>query len=209
MDLRITFGVHRDEQTSGIANHAAVEGLRPEDLAGLDDVLAATGLVGSLRVEDGEVGKGASGPGIELVVSLVERGLTDTASMLGVGTALWALIAKVQSRRKRRVEVQQPEVIGALAVAAAISPAGGLTGSWIGQSVCLTGGGGPGSGTDSRDVWATPVSLSSGDVRVIFSAPSGLVLGDVVVAPAWTAERGELDPAAALATFNRLNGLSD
>ncbi len=39
MDLRITFGVHRDEQTSGIANHAAVEGLRPEDLAGLDDVL--------------------------------------------------------------------------------------------------------------------------------------------------------------------------
>ncbi len=182
MDLRITFGVHRDEQTSGIANHAAVEGLRPEDLAGLDDVLAATGLVGSLRVEDGEVGKGASGPGIELVVSLVERGLTDTASMLGVGTALWALIAKVQSRRKRRVEVQQSEVIGALAVAAAISPAGGL---------------------------ATPVSLSSGDVRVIFSAPSGLVLGDVVVAPAWTAERGELDSASALATFNRLNGLSD
>jgi len=178
MDLRITFGVHRDEQTSSIANHAAVEGLRPEDLAGLDDVLAATGLVGSLRVEDGEVGKGASGPGIELVVSLVERGLTDTASILGVGTALWALIAKVQSRRKRRVEVQQP-------------------------------GGGPGSGTDSRDVWATPVSLSSGDVRVIFSAPSGLVLGDVVVAPAWTAERGELDSASALATFNRLNGLSD
>lgn len=171
-------------------------------------MLAATGLVGSLRVEDGEVGKGASGPGIELVVSLVERGLTDTASMLGVGTALWALIAKVQSRRKRRVEVQQPEAIGALAVAAAISPAGGLTGSWIGQSVCLTGDG-PGSGTDSRDVWATPVSLSSGDVRVIFSAPSGLVLGDVVVAPAWTAERGELDSASALATFNRLNGLSD
>ncbi len=208
MDLRITFAVHRDEQTSGIANHAAVEGLRPEDLAGLDDVLAATGLVGSLRVEDGEVGKGASGPGIELVVSLVERGLTDTASVLGVGTALWALIAKVQSRRKRRVEVQQPEAIGALAVAAAISPAGGLTGSWIGQSVCLTGDG-LGSGTDSRDVWATPVSLSSGDVRVIFSAPSGLVLGDVVVAPAWTAERGELDSASALATFNRLNGLSD
>ncbi len=204
--MRITFAVHRDEQTGGVANHAA-EGLRPEDLAGLNEVLAATGLVGSLRVEDGEVGKGASGPGIELVVSLVERGLTDTASILGVGTVLWALIVKVQSRRERRVEVQQPEAIGALAVAAAISPAGGLTGSRVGQSVCLTGGG-PGGGTDSRDVWATPVSLSSGDVRIIFSAPSGLVLGDVVVAPAWTAERGELDSVSALATFNRLNGLN-
>ena len=183
VDMRITFAVHCDEQTGGVANQATVEGLRPEDLAGLNEVLTATGLVGSLRVQGGEVGKGASGPGIELVVSLVERGLTDTASMLGVGTVLWALIAKVQARRERRVEVQQPEAIGALAVAAAISPAGGLTGSRVGQSVCLTGGG-PGSGTDSRDVWATPVLLSSGDVRVIFSAPSGLVLGDVVVAPA-------------------------
>lgn len=120
----------------------------------MDEALAAAGLAGSLRVEYGEVGKGASGPGVELAVSLVERGLTDTASMLGVGTALWALIAKVQSRRARRVEVQQPEGIGALAVAVAISPAGGLTGSSVGQTVCLTGGG-PGSGTESRDVWAT------------------------------------------------------
>jgi hypothetical protein len=208
MEMRITFAVHRDEQTGGVADYADVEGLRPEDVTALDLVLAASGQVGSLSVENGETGKGASGPGVELVVSLVERGVTDAASMLGVGTALWALIAKVQSRRERRVEVQQPEAIGALALAAAINPAGGLTGSWIGQSVCLTGGG-PGSGTDSRDVWATPVTLSSGDVRVIFSAPSGLVLGEVVVPPAWTSERGDLDSVSALVAFNRLNGFKE
>ena len=57
-----------------------------------------------------------------------------------------------------------------------------LTGAYMSRSICLTGGG-EGMGTDIRDVWASSFVLGNGDVLVLFTSPSGLVLDEVTVPP--------------------------
>lgn len=204
MELRVTFGLENDEFDGDVVDVNRVDGLRPEDLPELENVLQERGVQARVSVLEGSIGKGYAGPGVELILTITEHAMTDLASVLGIGGALWALIHKVQARRNRRVVVQQPEVIGALAVTAASTPMAGLAGGYIGQTVCLTGGG-PGLGTDVRDVWATCVFLQTEDVWIVFSSPSGLVLGQVTVPPEWTSHRGALTASEIASTFTHLN----
>ncbi len=205
MELRLTFGVANDEYDGAAVDVERIAGFTSADVDALQDELLRQGLGGAVHIEPGSIGKGAAGPGVQLVVEIGERVLNDGASVLAWGGALWALVRKVgRSRKLRRLTVQQPEAIGALALAAAPRTPGGLQGSHIGHSVCLTGGG-PAMGTDSRDLWATPVTLEFGDIWVLFSSPSGLVLGDVTVPLEWSPHRGQIQQRDVPRVFSALN----
>ncbi len=202
MDLRLTFGVSpTDSDGMGAPPAPAeVEGLTRVDLAelsrGLDTAVR-------LSTEPGSMGKGASGPGIDPVLHLTEQVLTDGAAAFAWGSVLWTLIRRI--RPQRRLGVQDPLTVGALAAAAQPMNESRLRGAHLTGTVCLTGGG-VGMGTDARDVWATSFVLDNEMVLVLFTSPSGLVLGEVTVVPEWTSRLGQLDSATVADAFASSNG---
>lgn len=158
----------------------------------------------SVTIEAGSVGKGASGPAVQFVLHIAEATLNDGASVFAWGTVLWSIVHKVQGWRSRRLDLQDPRIIGLLAAAAYERFRERVVGATMGQTVCLTGGG-PTVGTDLRDVWLTPFMLPSGDVWALFSAIDGGILGEVLVPARWTAERGEVTGQEMAQLFHTLN----
>lgn len=168
MEFRLTFSVLADEYDGNTCAVRPKSGLTPEELPVLAEGLIDLPLV----VRPGEVGKGAAGPGIDLFVQVAERAMNDGASLAAYGTLLWQLVKRVKARQDHTLAVQDPATIGALAVGSDPSNVDRLAGASVMPTVCLTGGG-PGMGTDSRDVWVTPVVLQDERVWAIFSSPSG------------------------------------
>jgi hypothetical protein len=201
MEIRLTFALTPNEWNTEPAELLAADGLTPAQLA--DESGAA-----SITVGRGYGGKGGAAAALELAVHIVEESLTDAASLYACGQIVAAVIRRVRRQRDRPVGNQDPTAIAALAVSADSSNGARMVGGYFTAVKCLTGGG-DGMGTDVTDVWATAIVLADADVLVVFSSPSGLVLGEVVVPPEWTSRRGVLDAAAARATFMSLNGWSD
>jgi hypothetical protein len=201
---RLTFNMLRDEYDGDAVDTEKIEGLRSTDLPALQSALREAGGSGELTVQPGGVGKGAGGPGVELVLEVAERMFNDGASVLALGAALWALVRRVTSNSSRQLSIQDPDTLGVLAVSATPEARQRLIGSHMMTPTCLTGGG-PGMGTDARDVWVTPVILPTGDVWAVFSSHSGMVLGEVTVPAEWTAARGQLEPDQARDVFAALN----
>jgi len=201
VDLRLTFGVPPTDidGKGALPAPAEVEGLTLADLTELSSGIDAAV---RLSTEPSSVGKGASGPGIDLVLHLTEQVLTDGAALFAWGSALWTLIRRI--RPQRRLAVQDPLTIGALAAAAQPMNESRLRGAHLTGTVSLTGGG-VGMGTDARDVWATSFVLANERVLVLFTSPSGLVLGEVTVVPEWTSRLGQLDSATVADAFARSN----
>ena len=56
----------------------------------------------TVSVQQVSTGKGAAGPGIELVLHVVEEVLNDGASVFGWGMVLWAGIEPGQKARRSR-----------------------------------------------------------------------------------------------------------
>jgi len=167
VDLRLTFGVSpTDSDGMGAPPAPAeVEGLTRVDLTELSRGLDAAV---RLSTEPGSMGKGASGPGIDLVLHLTEQVLTDGAAAFAWGSVLWTLIRRI--RPQRRLAVQDPLTVGALAAAAQPMNESRLRGAHLTGTVCLTGGG-VGMGTDARNVWATSFVLDNEMVLVLFTRP--------------------------------------
>lgn len=201
VDLRLTFGISMTDfdAMSAPPAPAEVEGLTRADLAGLSRGLDAAV---RLSTERGSVGKGASGPGIDLVLHLTEQVLTDGAAVFAWGSVLRTIVRRI--RPQRRLAVQDPPTIGALAAASQPENEPRLDGAHLTGTVCLTAGG-AGMGTDARDVWATSFVLANEAVLVLFTSPSGLVLGEVTVVPEWTNRLGQLDSTTVAAAFARSN----
>jgi hypothetical protein len=200
MEFRITFAILPGEYEGEAVDLARVEDASAEaaDEAQKRDPAA------TVSVQPGSTGKGAAGPGIELVLHVAEEVLNDGASVFGWGTVLWAIIRRVRRRGDRRVVVQDPKTLGFLAASAKPDHELRLAGAGLVTTVCLTGGG-PGMGTDLRDVWASSFVLPSGDVWVLFSAPDGGILGEVTVPARWTPGRGEIAGEEVARTYASLN----
>jgi hypothetical protein len=200
MEFRITFAILSGEYDGTEVDLARVEDASAEaaDEAQQRDPAA------TVLVQPGSTGKGAAGPGIELVLHVAEEVLNDGASVFAWGTVLWAIIGRVRRRGDRRVQVQDPKTLGFLAASAKPNHEHRLVGAQLVTTVCLTGGG-PGIGTDLRDVWATSFLLPSGDVWVLFSAPDGGILGEVTVPARWTPGRGEISGEEVARTYALLN----
>ena len=200
MEFRITFTV-LDSEYDG----TAVDLVRVEDVsAEVADEARQRDPAATVSVRQGSTGKGAAGPGIELVLNVVQAVLNDGASVFVWGTMLRAGIGWVRGRGDRRVQVQDPKTLGFLAASAKPDYEHRLAGAVLGTTVCLTGGG-QGMGMDLRDVWATSFLLPSGDVWVLFSAPDGGILGEVTVPARWTPGRGEIVGEEVARTFASLN----
>jgi hypothetical protein len=200
MEFRITFAILPGEYEGEEVDLAQVEDVSAE--AAAEAQQRDPGATVSFR--RGSTGKGAAGPGIELVLHVAEEVLNDGASVFGWGTVLWAIIRRVRTRGDRRVQVQDPKTLGFLAASAKPDHERRLAGAALVTTVCLTGGG-VGMGTDLRDVWATSFVLPSGDVWVLFSAPDGGILGEVTVPARWTAGRGEITGEEVARTYASLN----
>lgn len=204
MDFRLTFGLFPDEYGGDAVELELIIGLQQQDLPDIEAETAGA----SVSVEPSSTGKGAAGPGVDLVLHIAEQVTNDGASLIAWGTLLWAAVHKVRSKRPgRTLAVKDPTTIGALA-AASLDNSQSLVGAqWL-TPVCLTGGG-SGLGTDARDVWATTLESADGLLHIIFSSPSGLVLGSVAVPteadPTAPRSRG---PEEVARLFREANGLS-
>ena len=184
MDFRLTFGLFRDEYGGAAVELERIVGLQQQDLPDIEAEAAGA----SLSVEPGSTGKGAAGPGVDIVLHIAEQVGNDGAMLIAWGTALWAVVGKVRSKRSgRTLAVKDPTTIGALAAASFENRQSLVGAQWL-QPMCLTGGG-PDIGTNAQDVWATTLVRTDGLLQIIFSSPGGLVLGSVVVPT-------EADPAA-------------
>jgi hypothetical protein len=179
--FRITVGLSHGECDGVLIDATRVPGLPDDDLFELARLLPGA----QLSVEPAEVGKGAAGPGATLVVEVLERAMNDGASVLAWGGALLAAIRWLRVRHHKRVNLDEPRTIGAVAAAQHPVLRDQLLGSRFATSVCLTGGG-PGIGTDARDVWASSFVTNDGWVLILFSSPTGLVLGHAVVPTEWS-----------------------
>lgn len=177
--FRITVGLDEGEYDGQFIDITRVFGLRKDDLLELSRLLPGA----RLSAEPGEVGKGAAGPGATLVVEVLER-VVNGASFLAWGGALLAAIKWLRTRHNKRPNLDEPRTIAAVAAAQQPLLHDQLAGSWFAMSVCLTGGG-AGIGTDARDVWASSFVTSDGRVLVLFSSPTGLVLGHAMVPSEW------------------------
>jgi hypothetical protein len=173
----ITVGLANDEYDGGLPDPDKVVGLRPEDLPELEELWPAAKL--STRV--GEVGKGASGPGVTLVIEMVERVINDGGSFISWGTLLWHTIRYLKRRRPdRSINLDDPRTIAAVGAARALGLQARIAKAYFKDCLPLTGGG-PQVGTDLRDVWQAVFVTDDGWVLAIFMSPSGLVLGQVTV----------------------------
>jgi hypothetical protein len=200
MEFRITFAIMDGEYDGTAVDLARVEDASAEAV----DEAQQRDPAATVSVQPGSTGKGAAGPGIELVLQVAEDVLNDGASVFAWGTVLWAIIRRVRRRGNRRVQAQDPKTIGFLAASAKPNHEHRLAGAELVTTVCLTGGG-PDMGTDLRDIWATSFLLPSGDVWVLFSAPDGGILGEVTVPARWTPERGEITGEEVARTYASLN----
>ena len=181
----MTWGVAEMNDTPGIPE--SIDGLDRADLAAF--VTCLPGAEFSLR--SGSVGKGAAGVGATLVV-LLERALSDGANLVEVGAGLWSIIHAVRKKRGADPTVSDPTTLGALAAAAVEPPVRDLiVGCTYEKTVPLTVSYEHWAGTDDRDVWATCFSHPDGFVVVIFTSPSGAVLGTTTVPAMFGVQDGE------------------
>ena len=143
----------------------------------IQDASAAFPSEATITAEVSSQGKGASAPGVAIVVEL-ERFGTDVASLIAIGSALFAIIACVKRRFKREPVVEDPTTLGALAAASARHD---LTGMRYVGTVPITAY--PGIGTDRRDIWAACFegSEEEGTATLLFVSPAGTSLGLVSV----------------------------
>jgi len=179
--FRITVALHNDEYDGSRVDASQVPGLRKQDLPEVQELLPGT----VLSTEPGEVGRGAAGPGATLVIEVIERTVNDTASLLAWGTALLAVIRRLRRRHARTVNLDDPGTVAAVAAAQVPTLHDRLRGSRFVSSTCL-GGGDPRTGTDSRDVWVSTFATGDGWWLMLFSSPTGLVLGEVAVPAEWS-----------------------
>lgn len=205
MDLKLTFGrVPGDDFDTSTYMPRSLVGLSAEDVTSIaTEEARALDPAATAALKAGSIGKGASGPGAELVLHIAETVLNDGASVFAWGTVLWSVIRRIQKRQPRALVVQDATTISLLAAAADASHQQRLVGASVGVVVPLSGG--PGLGMDGRDIWLTSFWLPSADLWVVFTATDGRVLGEVIVPAPWSEERGTVEGPALAQLFRRLN----
>lgn len=181
--FRITTMLHDDEYDGSRVDVSRVAGFRAEDLPAVQELLPEA----VLSTESGEVGRGAAGPGATLVIEVIERIGSDGGWLLEWGKALLPVIRRLRKAHGRTVNLDDPATVAAVAAAQVPTFHDRLTGSSFISSARL-GGGGSETGTDSRDVWISTFATDDGWWLMLFSSPTGLILGEVAVPAEWSGE---------------------
>jgi hypothetical protein len=179
MQLDVTWGASEVELDYDVVVIERAVGLAAQDLSNADVPPGIT-----VRSAPGSVGKGASGPGIALVLEVAEHVINDVGGLIGIGVALRGLISKISKRRGAKPAGASALSLAALAAAAtpAISDA---PESWYHtRTVPLTTDGTV--GTDMRDVWASAfLQESRGVVQLVFSSSTTRYLASATIATEW------------------------
>jgi hypothetical protein len=150
------------------------------------------------HIGDATIGKGASGPGVALVLEIAEHALNDVASLIGLGIALRAAVRRISGRREGQPAGADAVALAAIAAAESERLFAHPESWWHVRTVPLTTDGS--LGTDMRDVWAsTFINDSVGVVEVVFTSSTTRYLGSVSVASEWAGDHIRSD--AELATM--------
>jgi hypothetical protein len=177
-ELKLTFGVAREELDGGHVRLDALAGLSPDDLEQLGD---DTGTHISLR--PGSVGVGAAGPGVELVLAYASIP-GDFLALVSIGQMIKSVVKKIQNSRTRSVTISDSNTMAAMAAASLKDDLlDQLDGTKLRSVRNLFGSEPPDwLGTDTRHVWVVTFEHETrGYAFVIFLSPSGLVLGHAQV----------------------------
>jgi hypothetical protein len=138
----------------------------------------------AVRAQYGGTGKGASGPGVALVLEIAEHVVNDVGSLIGIGYALRTLISWVSQRRGAEPACASAEALAALAAASSPILSENPEAWYHTRTVPLTTDGG--IGTDMRDVWVSAfVNEQAGVVQLVFSSSTTRYLGHAAVATEW------------------------
>jgi len=162
-----------------------VDGERDADVVRLDravgfDAEILNSVDARSSVVAGGYGKGASGSGVGLAFQVAEHVLGDTASLVGLGLAVRALVARVSERRGSRPNGATADALAAVAAASEQAIAGDPARWHYARTVPLTTDGS--AGTDMRDVWASAFEdQDRGIVQVVFLSSTTRYLGTAVV----------------------------
>lgn len=180
MEYRLTFGLVAGEYGGGAVELEKIDGIDGDSLGHI--ALLVPGA--EVSVEPSSVGKGAAGPGFDLVIKTVEEALWDGAALITVGAALRSIVRAVRrNRAERRLVVKDRFTAGSIA-ADSYDNKVALAGSRYVATVMLTRGS-LGIGIDERDIWASTFEMLDRCILVIFSSPSGLTLGSVRIPAAY------------------------
>lgn len=167
VEVRVTVGVTEHEQ------------LAADELREIESLVPGS----RATTEPGEVGVGAAGYGITVVLEIAERIMNDFGSLVGLGLALREWIKHRADKNDRTATISDSNTFAAIAASA-------LPESWRDSLTVadyrgcqpLFGKNPPPhwTGTDSRDMWVASFS-QDGTATHVFLSPSGMVLGYVRV----------------------------
>jgi hypothetical protein len=178
--LKLILGLENDECDGNRIDPERVIGLSSAELAEIRTLLPPGTTVST---EPSSVGKGASGPGTALIIATTVA--NDGASLLAWGSAIWAVIRHLRTKRVgRRISLDDPRTMAAAAIAQVPALQNRFPGTTWRGTFCLTGAT-PGMGTDERDVWVASFSSANGWVLALFVSPNGMLLGQSIVPAAW------------------------
>lgn len=155
----------------------------------LDDLRNALG-GGSIdvSVSPASIGKGASGYGVTVAVTILSVA-GGISGLLHLGEYALKAITTIRTRTGSSPTIHDPDTLGAVAAASAKAHAPfDLTGCHYVGTVPITAR--PEAGTDARDIYAACFD-GEGFAGVIFMSPSGTVLGTITVPAEYGFEEGE------------------
>lgn len=184
--LRVRFPIFDDvEDVDSDGDGVDLKAVRRVFAEEIADLESRAG-VDRVRVEESDVGVGASGYAFEVIVEGASFALNaleniDTLATAG-GYVLW-LIEKVRRRRKDQAPptVSDSTTLGAVA-AARLAPLMDLTGRYLVGSQRMNGQQLAPDETDERNVWASAFQDDDrGDLLVVFLSSDCVVLGQVLV----------------------------
>lgn len=197
--LRMRFSLAEEADLSTVEEELAME---------IADLARRTGVTG-VRVKEGNVGVGASGPGFELIIELARTAVDDTGRLAALGGWVMWLIERAQARKRRVVTISDEATLGAVAAAVA-SKSCDLASLRFLSCRPLTGWPATPDETDERFIWtAVFANDAEHEVLVVFMSPAGVVLGQVVVPEhAYESEAGWMERSQddLAERFRRRNG---
>lgn len=177
--LRVRFGIFGEVESveDDGADLDAVRRVLAEEIADLE----SREDVDRVRVEESDVGVGASGYAFEVIIEGARLVFDDTARLIAFGGWVLWLRDRVRKRRGGSPTVSDADTLGAVA-AASIHDRTDLTGRTFVGTQRLNGYGTGPDETDERHVWASAFQdYDRGDLLVIFLSSDLVVLGQVLV----------------------------
>lgn len=177
VEMRLNFGLSQSELNDAAFDFSDIPNSIDIPVAELAKLLPDA----TVTIEQGSVGKGASGWGVAVVFSDLNNVVQDISGWIAVGGALWKIVRKIQKRHPDRQLVTRDADTAAALTIAALRLRKPKKYRWI-KTICMTSGSAS-IGYDARDIWVTSLERTDNSILLIMSSPGGTILDRLTVMP--------------------------